>query len=223
MALWLSEKEIRKTNWQLILHNGDHSVKESDMRIFKTAFRQVNSVNWLGDVKNATPIPIGLENRNYFRNGIKHHYSSLPSRIFEDWADREHMVFLSIKRENNLRYRTGLENHLNFSDENLISDNFLSPSIYRSLVRKSQFVISPPGNGSDCHRTWEAIYLGAVPIVLREFWNFGDDLPVLIVDDYSQIEAAISNFTANFDYFDFEPKKVLFQRFITNIFFGGNL
>jgi hypothetical protein len=218
MALWVSENNLKDTNWQLILHNGDHSVKESDMRKIKAAFRQVSSVNWLGDFRMATPIPIGLENRNYFQNGIKHHYGFLPSKVFKDWANREHKVFLSFKRENNLKYRMGLETHVNFSDENFISDKFLSPTIYRRLVRNSQFVISPPGNGYDCHRTWEAIYLGAVPIVLRKFWNFGGDLPVLIVDDYSQIEAAVSNFTINFDYFDFEPRKVLFQRFITNIF-----
>ena len=26
-------------------------------------------------------------------------------------------------------------------------------------------VISPMGNGLDCHRTWEALYLGVIPLV----------------------------------------------------------
>ena len=30
-------------------------------------------------------------------------------------------------------------------------------------------MISPPGNGIDCHRTWEAIYLGSVPVVLKKY------------------------------------------------------
>ena len=29
-----------------------------------------------------------------------------------------------------------------------------------------RFVLSPPGHGLDCHRTWEAILLGAIPIVV---------------------------------------------------------
>jgi hypothetical protein len=44
---------------------------------------------------------------------------------------------------------------------------------------------SPFGNGLDCHRTWEAIYTGSVPIVPRSvldsFYDLGD-LPVLVVD-----------------------------------------
>ena len=28
---------------------------------------------------------------------------------------------------------------------------------YRKVLSNSYFVISPPGNGIDCHRTWEAL------------------------------------------------------------------
>jgi len=33
--------------------------------------------------------------------------------------------------------------------------------------RESKFVLSPPGNGYDCHRHFEAIVLGAIPIFIR--------------------------------------------------------
>jgi hypothetical protein len=33
--------------------------------------------------------------------------------------------------------------------------------------RESKFVLSPPGNGYDCHRHFEAIILGAIPIFIR--------------------------------------------------------
>lgn len=52
----------------------------------------------------------------------------------------------------------------------------------------SRFVVSPPGNGPDCHRTWEALYLGAIPIVLRSaLIPLYEDLPVLIVDDWAEV------------------------------------
>ena len=35
-------------------------------------------------------------------------------------------------------------------------------------MRQSLFVACPPGNGPDTHRFWEALYLGAVPIILEE-------------------------------------------------------
>jgi hypothetical protein len=38
---------------------------------------------------------------------------------------------------------------------------------YLDDMARCRWVLSPPGNGVDCHRTWEALYLGVTPIVLR--------------------------------------------------------
>jgi hypothetical protein len=53
---------------------------------------------------------------------------------------------------------------------------------------KFAFVVSPFGNGYDCHRTWEALILGCIPIVKTSgLDNLYDDLPVLIVQDWTDI------------------------------------
>ena len=59
---------------------------------------------------------------------------------------------------------------------------------YLQKVAKSLFVISPPGNGIDCHRIWEALYLGTVPIVEKSsaFRNF-TDLPILFIDRWEDV------------------------------------
>lgn len=50
------------------------------------------------------------------------------------------------------------------------------------------FVVSPHGNGYDCHRTWEALILGIIPIVkTSEIDNVFEKLPVVIVKDWSEI------------------------------------
>lgn len=50
------------------------------------------------------------------------------------------------------------------------------------------FVISPHGNGLDCHRTWEALALGVIPIVkTSSLDSLFEGLPVWIVNDWSQI------------------------------------
>lgn len=58
------------------------------------------------------------------------------------------------------------------------------------------FVVSPEGNGIDCHRTWEAMYLRTVPIVTRSpvtefFVDLG--LPMLMVDSWSEINKLNQN------------------------------
>jgi hypothetical protein len=75
----------------------------------------------------------------------------------------------------------------NYSRAHVIT-KFFSPREYRKLVANSKYVLSPPGSGPDCHRTWEAIYLGAIPIVLKSYWGFPEeDLPVLIVNDWDEV------------------------------------
>jgi hypothetical protein len=50
------------------------------------------------------------------------------------------------------------------------------------------FVISPHGNGLDCHRTWEALVLGCIPIVKTSPIDIiYQNLPVLIVKSWSDI------------------------------------
>jgi hypothetical protein len=36
---------------------------------------------------------------------------------------------------------------------------------YLSDLAQCQWCLSPPGNGPDCHRTWESLYVGTVPLV----------------------------------------------------------
>ena len=59
---------------------------------------------------------------------------------------------------------------------------------YYKTMSSYKFVLSPRGAGEDCHRTWEAIYLGCIPIVLSSSIDeIYEDLPVLVVDSWGEI------------------------------------
>lgn len=50
------------------------------------------------------------------------------------------------------------------------------------------FVISPFGNGPDCHRTWEALLLGCIPIIRHSaIDDLFKELPVLFVNNWSDV------------------------------------
>jgi len=62
-----------------------------------------------------------------------------------------------------------------------------NPECY-SQWSKYKFVISPRGAGEDCHRTWEAIHIGCIPIVLSSNLNeLYQDLPILVVNSWTEI------------------------------------
>ena len=61
---------------------------------------------------------------------------------------------------------------------------------------KYSFVLSPYGNGMDCHRHWEALILGSILIIKsKEFIKMFEDLPVLIVNNWKDINQEVLNNT----------------------------
>ena len=51
-----------------------------------------------------------------------------------------------------------------------------------------QFVLSPRGNGLDCHRTWEALLMGCYPVVKSSLLNpLYKDLPVVIINGWDEV------------------------------------
>lgn len=72
------------------------------------------------------------------------------------------------------------------------------------------FVISPHGNGIDCHRTWEALVLGCIPIVKTSpIDSLYDNLPVLIIKDWSDVtESLLTDTIQEYKYRDFNYNKL---------------
>jgi hypothetical protein len=58
---------------------------------------------------------------------------------------------------------------------------------YLERLSSSLFCVSPAGHGVDCHRTWEALYVGTVPVVLRSpLTDANPDLPMVVLDDWAE-------------------------------------
>jgi len=69
-----------------------------------------------------------------------------------------------------------------------IHQDFIKRTDNWKNITKHAFVLSPFGMGMDCHRTWEALCLGAIPIVKApNFQKLFEDLPVLIVNEWTEI------------------------------------
>jgi hypothetical protein len=59
---------------------------------------------------------------------------------------------------------------------------------YISEMYSHPYVLSPEGNGLDCHRTWEALYAGTIPVVKQSpHINGFMPLPLFRYDSLSDI------------------------------------
>jgi len=81
------------------------------------------------------------------------------------------------------------------------------------------FVLCPHGNGLDCHRTWEALCLGCIPIVktsnLDELYT---NLPVLIVNDWGDVSSKLlENILLDFSQKTFHYEKLELKYWVNRI------
>lgn len=82
------------------------------------------------------------------------------------------------------------------------------------------FVISPHGGGFDCHRTWEALVLGCIPIVKKSNIDvLYEHLPVLIVDKWEDVTLELLQQTINtFKSQEFQFEKLTLKYWMDLIF-----
>ncbi len=165
---------------KVIIHNGDEIPSKKLIKNLSKKKIKVFGTNILERSKYVNPIPIGIENLYLRRNGSMHFFN--PINIHKISKIKSNILFASFTNNTNPSIRVPLSELLtNYG----YSNNYYSIRKYREEILKSYFVISPPGNGYDCHRTWEAIYTKTIPIVLKDFWPFSEiKLPVLVVDKY---------------------------------------
>jgi len=163
----------------IIVHNGDNQLSKTVIEILTGYGCIVFATNVKVQPPNVFPVPIGIENAHLRRNGGIHYFN--PLNIANISLKKERDVLVSFNTSTNPYVRMRIEKL--FVVAGYINEK-LSIANYRNQLAKSRFVISPPGNGIDCHRTWEAFYHKTIPVIEKKYWMFvGHELPVLVVDD----------------------------------------
>ena len=84
---------------------------------------------------------------------------------------------------------------------------------------KYAFVLSPIGHGLDCHRTWEALILGCIVIVVSSpLDTLYEGLPVLIINDWNEINQELLNKTVDdFKDINFNYERITSKYWINKI------
>lgn len=173
----------------LLTHNGDEAIPG----MFVDYLHDPKIIAWFGI--NVTmrhpklhPIPIGICNEPYQPQGaatIAALQKSAPTIEQKDSINKLLYMNITVSTNNAVRKKVY---------------DFFAPQPYcynapkKTFANYAQemaefcFVVSPEGNGLDCYRTWEALYLGCIPVVKSNALNpLYENLPVVIVDDWSQV------------------------------------
>ena len=183
-----SKGELNFPNMSLVFHNGDMFPEQARIEAISKKFNRIYAVNWTGHAENVHPIPIGLENEGLLRNGVVDDFLELLPKL-RPVSQRPITLLAAFSTHTNSHER---ERALYFAkqfDRSIVLDKPVTPKKYRELITDSVYVLSPPGNGIDCHRTWEALFLGAIPVVKDIFWPFKNlSLNVVILKDWQDLK-----------------------------------
>jgi hypothetical protein len=152
----------------LVIHNGDLPPETSVLEALVSSGWEVFCPNIVDELPGVHPIPIGIENLHWQKNGSLERFMGFNEGR-QKLARRPHLnreIFASFNPATNPAERGPLKKMIASSRHKFFGHS-LDPDRYKLEMSHSMFVVSPPGNGLDCHRTWEAIYLGAIPIIGR--------------------------------------------------------
>lgn len=138
-----------------------------------------------------TPLPIGLEDAWRHNTGaLKDYKKSFFRQYSRIIQNKKTEVLLGFSLGTNPDSRFAC--YRAFWRNPILHEIYTSPNahLYRKLLEKSMFVASPSGNGLDCHRTWEAMYMGTIPLVEDNYMNryFASlGLPLICISDWREV------------------------------------
>lgn len=174
----------------LITHMSDYPIDNVRFQKVPPCIVKWYAQNAIYENNKLIPIPIGLENHKGFSKGkftnhewISINYLRLQKKLKQDE--------LYCNWNNTNPDRNFITSKLKENKLNIFQESGLSYENYCESMSNFKWVICPPGNGVDTHRTWEALYLGCYPIVLKHRIFKDYDLPILQVENWQDINSDI--------------------------------
>lgn len=170
---------------RLVSHQSDYSINEFDFLGKPKCITKWFAQNANYQHPDLIPVPIGIENHFGPSKGslidVEFVEKNLPMSGIPKIHDKIYCNF-----KNTHPNRENVRNIL--GSIGFIQNKDLSSVDYHREMSKYLFVASPRGNGIDCHRTWEALLVGSVPIVERHFmYDAYPTLPIIQIDDWHEV------------------------------------
>ena len=173
-----------KTKFIIFTNLEDTPINEDIHDLIPENVKAIYGVNAIGFGGKVHPFPYGVQRPIHsFDNRI----SILRDAILEEVTPKK-LLYINHSEHTNIGERGNIREkfiNVNYAtvDSNVSYDN------YCRQIQNHKFMICPQGNGIDCHRNWEVLYLKRVPIMkkipyLQELYK---EYPVLWVDDYLEV------------------------------------
>lgn len=177
-------------NFILVTHNGDRPCPSGHIDILEDS----RLIKWYGMNCEIThtklhPIPIGIANETW-PHGNKQELLD----VVKDNINKTNLCYCNFDVNTNFFKRSSILSALKSKNFIEFEQQKLPFKKYLTKLKSYKFVISPPGNSIDCHRVWEAIYLGVIPIIEKHLaMEYFYDLPILVINSFDEVNTNMLN------------------------------
>lgn len=167
--------------YKIITHNSDYPI---DIK-FLNILEDTNLISWFGqninfNHKKLNSIPIGIANEIW-----EHGNEEVLLKIISQEIKKNKLIHCSFDINTNRYERTKCVHAMNRNG--LVMNQREKFEDYLTSLGSSFFTLSPNGNGIDCHKLWESLYLKTIPVVTKSInIDFYQHLPIYIIESWEE-------------------------------------
>jgi len=172
----------------LITHQSDYSITENLYLRKPPSIKKWFGKNIAFKHNDLISIPIGIENHCGADKGLLLDIDFIENlRVDYKPNEKIRKIYCNFNI-NNHPSRPNVKSILSKYHLSHFDDFGIPSNEFYTNLSKYLFVASPRGNGIDCHRTWETLLMGSIPIVDKNFIFDGyKNLPIIQVDDWEDL------------------------------------
>ena len=159
----------------LFTHNSDINITQPIIETVLKWFPELKhwyTQNLINEHSRVSPIPIGLANPKWAHGNVQRF-----KKIYHLPIEKKDLTYINFNVATNPTERAYCLKNIN-SAVTIKYPNWVNVEAHNTFVEDTQeeylkdikasyFTISPDGNGKDCHKTWEALYMKSIPIVTK--------------------------------------------------------
>jgi len=164
----------------LLTHNSSYGIDASYTKFLNNS----KILKWYAQNANfyhpkLQSIPLGIANARWPHGNIQE-----VEEVKKQNNAKDYLVYMNFDVKTNPTKRQKILGM--FEDKDYVLKGEKKPfKEYLTDLSRSKFTLSPPGHGIDCHRIWESIAIGTIPIIENcHNISFHRDCPVMIIDDW---------------------------------------
>ena len=179
-----------KNPFELVLHNSDQNFGERQLKYLdisnckKIYTRNVNVIH-----DDVIPLPIGIAN-SFWKWGNLDIFDEVLGADIDTKSD---FIYANFTQAGGVRDVNRLECYENVEKQNIPFVENMEYKDYLNTLKTYKYCISPQGNGIDCYRMWESLYLKVIPICIRSTLveYFSKLFPIYIIDNWNDLDVKV--------------------------------